>query len=227
MSAHPGEGTSPGTDSAHYFSRLIGSAQIHNENVNFGVGVPRAKLQWKRLAGSLPAQLTAWGTQELLSGGRHLSQPGKAQTLFPLQDWSCSPDTPCCLFAPCWKLHKLSFFSLLCHKGELFSKSTSSALWFWSKKHQCSAIFYQTSAITPQTTLPTRKPLRILHRAENYSENYNQENFISYGIRCKTQDLNSFWRASPINKRHKHSLTVWFLGGTYKKMISWECLNVL
>lgn len=55
MSAHPGEGTSPGTDSAHYFSRLIGSAQIHNENVNFGVGVPRAKLRWKRLAGSLPS----------------------------------------------------------------------------------------------------------------------------------------------------------------------------
>lgn len=45
MSAHPGEGTSPGTDSAHYFSRLIGSAQIHNGNVKFGVGVPRAKPQ--------------------------------------------------------------------------------------------------------------------------------------------------------------------------------------
>lgn len=119
MSAHPGEGTSPGSYSAHYFSRLIGSRFHYEFGLNFGVGVPRAKLQWKRrLAGSLPVQLTAWGTQELLSGGRHLSQPGKAQMLFPLQDCSCSPDTPCCLFAPCWKLHKLSFFSLLCHKGD-------------------------------------------------------------------------------------------------------------
>lgn len=172
----------------------------------------------------------------LLLGARRSSCPegdisasqGRHRRYSPCKTGVVHQTLPCCLFAPCWKLHKLSFFSLLCHKGELFSKSTSSALWFWSKKHQCSAIFYQPSAITPQTTLPTRKPLRILHRAENYSENYNQEkNFISYGTRCKTQDLNSFWRALPINKRHKHSLTVWFLGGTYKKMISWERLNVL
>lgn len=149
----------------------------------------------------------------LLLGARRSSCPewdisasqGRHRRYSPCKTGVVHQTLPCCLFAPCWKLHKLSFFSLLCHKGELFSKSTSSALWFWSKKHQCSAIFYQTSAITPQTTLPTRKPLRILHRAENYSENYNQENFISYGTRCKTQDLNSFWRASPINKRHKHS----------------------
>lgn len=161
----------------------------------------------------------------LLLGARRSSCPewdisasqGRHRRYSPCKTGVVHQTLPCCLFAPCWKLHKLSFFSLLCHKGELFSKSTSSALWFWSKKHQCSAIFYQTSAITPQTTLPTRKPLRILHMAENYSENYNQENFISYGTRCKTQDLNSFWRASSINKRHKHSLTVWFLGGTYKK----------
>lgn len=122
----------------------------------------------------------------LLLGARRSSCPegdisasqGRHRRYSPCKTGVVHQTLPAACLLPAGGSTSSPFFSLLCHKGELFSKSTSSALWFWSKKHQCSAIFYQTSAITPQTTLPTRKPLRILHRAENYSENYSQENYF-------------------------------------------------
>lgn len=86
MSAHPGEGTSLGTYSAHYFPRLIVSHFHHEFGLNFGVLMPRAAVQTEahRQTHTQLAAAPTWCMQELLAEGLpELSQPRKTNVISP------------------------------------------------------------------------------------------------------------------------------------------------